>query len=264
MDGTPAAFQVTQAQWGCIWPWKRQWCDGTDSNRLVWSMWAQGTFQGTAWLWNGSRRSPECFCWSDSRVCASGAGRCCTTGAGTVPCQPGCPWGTRVTAPCMSHRVFTHRPLDALLSHLCTHSGHSFPAQGSTTALLGTVWVKPLREKHQVRSGGNPSLQTGREFELAAVPTECKIILKALKQCYCSYSLCLIVVNADFWGDLSLTLSWRWEHKAFPDCQTALESKLAFQSTLWAALNWAPSHGEGFKSHHLPIKLSILSVDGNK
>lgn len=48
--------------------------------------------------------------------------QCCTSGAGTVPCQPGCPWGTRVTAPCMSHRVFTHRHLDVLLSHLCTHS----------------------------------------------------------------------------------------------------------------------------------------------
>lgn len=27
--------------------------------------------------------------------------------AGTVPAKPGCPWGARVTAPCMSHPVFT-------------------------------------------------------------------------------------------------------------------------------------------------------------
>lgn len=208
---------------------------------------AQGISLGTAWLWGGSRRSPECSCWSGS-PCAV-----LCWGAGTAPCQPGCPGGGSCCHCSLHvpHSVHTHPWM--LCFPTCAHSGHSFPARAVTTALLGTVWVKPSWEKYQVRSGGNPSLQTGRELEVAALPAECKIILKALKQWYCSYFLCLSVVNADFWGDLRLPLSGTWEHKAFPDCQTALNLSCLSEHPLGCIkLSPQPWRGRGLSSTTYP------------
>lgn len=70
----------------------------------------------------------------------SSAGR----GAGTVPASLAVPAAVSLS---LHVPQSSHSPLD-VLSHLCTHSQPGLQP--------GTVW-----ERHQVRSGGNPSLQTG-------------------------------------------------------------------------------------------------------
>lgn len=70
----------------------------------------------------------------------SSAGR----GAATVPASLAVPAAVSLS---LHVPQSSHSPLD-VLSHLCTHSQPGLQP--------GTVW-----ERHQVRSGGNPSLQTG-------------------------------------------------------------------------------------------------------